>query len=47
MIDLRLGDCIDVLKTLEELWEIKPIVENLDEKTIKWNNIRETVIHLI
>jgi hypothetical protein len=32
----------DVLKTLEELWEIKPKVENLDEKTIKWNNIRET-----
>jgi hypothetical protein len=32
----------DLLKTLEELWEIKPKVENLDEKTIKWNNIRET-----
>ena len=37
----------NVLKTLEELWEIKPKVDNLDEKTIKWNNIRETVIHLI
>ncbi len=32
----------DFLKTLEELWDIEPNVKNLDEKTIKWNNIRDT-----
>lgn len=32
----------DFLKTLEELWDIKPDIKNLDEKTIKWNNIRDT-----
>jgi hypothetical protein len=32
----------DFLKTLEELWDIEPNVKNLNEKTIKWNNIRDT-----
>ncbi len=32
----------DFIKTLEELWDIKEDIKNLDEKTIKWNNIRET-----
>lgn len=32
----------DFLKTLEELWDIEPNVKNLDEKTIKWNTIRDT-----
>lgn len=32
----------DFIKTLEELWDIKENIKNLDEKTIKWNNIRET-----
>ena len=32
----------DFIKTLEELWNIETKTENLDEHTIKWNNIRET-----
>ena len=32
----------DFLKTLDELWGIEPKVKNLDENTIKWNNIRDT-----
>jgi hypothetical protein len=32
----------DFLKTLEELWDIEPNVKKLDEKTIKWNTIRDT-----
>jgi superoxide dismutase len=32
----------DIIKTLEELWDIKTETKNLSENTIKWNNIRET-----
>jgi len=32
----------DILKTLEELWNIDVKTPNLSEDTIKWNNIRET-----
>jgi hypothetical protein len=32
----------DFIKTLEELWDIKPEIKNIDENTTKWNNIRET-----
>ena len=32
----------DFLRTLDELWEIEPVIKKLDENTIKWNNIRDT-----
>ena len=32
----------DILKTLDELWNIEVKIANLSEDTIKWNNIRET-----
>ncbi len=32
----------DFLRTLDELWNIEPEIKKLDEKTIKWNNIRDT-----
>ncbi len=32
----------DILKTLEELWNIDVKTPNLSEDMIKWNNIRET-----
>jgi hypothetical protein len=32
----------DVSKTLAELWDIKEEIVNIDEKTDKWNKIRET-----
>jgi hypothetical protein len=32
----------DVGKTLAILWDIEEEVKNIDEKTDKWNNIRET-----
>lgn len=32
----------NVAKTLAELWDIKEIIINTDEKSEKWNNIRET-----
>jgi hypothetical protein len=32
----------DSVKTLAELWDIKEEIINIDEKTEKWNNIRET-----
>lgn len=32
----------DVVKTLAELWDIKEEIKNVDEKTAKWNEIRDT-----
>lgn len=32
----------DIIKTLDELWNIEVKIANLSEDKIKWNNIRET-----
>jgi hypothetical protein len=32
----------NVSKTLAELWDIKEEIVNVDQKTEKWNRIRET-----
>jgi len=32
----------NIVKTLAELWDIKEEVKNVNEKTAKWNEIRDT-----